>query len=151
MFSDDRRQVVLIRKKKPAWQAGKLNGVGGKINQGEGARPAMVREFEEETGILVGEADWRKVVELRAFFKEVDGVSGSCTIHFFVNFSSQDTLEQCRTTAANEGDIEIHYLDYLRSLDGSKQALAQLRWILPMCAFMESDPRVSAFHITELA
>ena len=29
LFSDDRRHVVLIRKRRPAWQAGKLNGVGG--------------------------------------------------------------------------------------------------------------------------
>ena len=30
LFSQDRTRVVLIRKRRPAWQAGKLNGVGGK-------------------------------------------------------------------------------------------------------------------------
>lgn len=44
------QKVVLIRKNKPDWQRGKLNGVGGKIEPGENAFNAMVREFEEETG-----------------------------------------------------------------------------------------------------
>lgn len=50
MFSDDKKHVVLIRKNKPAWQAGLLNGVGGKIEENELPHDAMVREFYEETG-----------------------------------------------------------------------------------------------------
>lgn len=42
--------IVLIRKRKPEWQAGKLNGVGGKIEAGEVPYVAMCREFKEETG-----------------------------------------------------------------------------------------------------
>ncbi len=45
-------RVALIRKNRPAWQAGKLNGIGGHIEKGEDAYDAMVREFEEETGYL---------------------------------------------------------------------------------------------------
>lgn len=43
--------VVLIRKKRPMWQANRLNGVGGKIEEGEMAEQAMRREFREETGV----------------------------------------------------------------------------------------------------
>ena len=32
LFSPDRKKVLLIRKRRPAWQAGKLNGVGGKVD-----------------------------------------------------------------------------------------------------------------------
>ena len=35
LFRDNCTSVVLIRKDKPRWQAGLLNGVGGKINDGE--------------------------------------------------------------------------------------------------------------------
>jgi 8-oxo-dGTP diphosphatase len=49
-FYRSRRKVVLIRKTKPDWQRGKLNGVGGKIEDGEYSNVAMGREFEEETG-----------------------------------------------------------------------------------------------------
>jgi 8-oxo-dGTP diphosphatase len=42
-------QVVLIRKNKPEWQAGKLNGVGGHVEPGETPLQAMAREWFEET------------------------------------------------------------------------------------------------------
>jgi 8-oxo-dGTP diphosphatase len=47
------RRVALIRKNRPEWQAGHLNGIGGHIEEGETPWGAMVREFEEETGQLV--------------------------------------------------------------------------------------------------
>lgn len=49
--------VALIRKVKPVWQAGKLNGIGGKVERDETPLRAMVREFAEETGVVV--AYWR--------------------------------------------------------------------------------------------
>lgn len=49
-FSEDLSKVVLIRKLRPEWQFGKLNGVGGKIEKGERPIIAMAREFFEETG-----------------------------------------------------------------------------------------------------
>jgi 8-oxo-dGTP diphosphatase len=48
---DDLDCVGLIEKNRPAWQAGKINGIGGKIEPGETALPAMIREFKEETGV----------------------------------------------------------------------------------------------------
>lgn len=51
MFDPTASFVVLVRKARPAWQAGRLNGVGGKVEPGENPFGAMVREFEEETGL----------------------------------------------------------------------------------------------------
>jgi 8-oxo-dGTP diphosphatase len=51
MFSPDRSRVLLIRKRRPAWQAGRLNGVGGKIEPGEAPADAMRREFREEAAL----------------------------------------------------------------------------------------------------
>lgn len=51
LFSKDMQWVALVEKKKPAWQYGKLNAIGGKIEEGETPYDAMVREFEEETGV----------------------------------------------------------------------------------------------------
>ena len=61
-FSPDRGRVLLIRKRRPAWQVGRLNGVGGKIEPGESPAQAMCREFREEAGLDVG--DWQPGVEL---------------------------------------------------------------------------------------
>jgi 8-oxo-dGTP diphosphatase len=57
-FSRDKSQVLLIEKRRPQWQAGFLNGVGGKVEAEEGFPDAMVREFSEETGIGAG-GEWR--------------------------------------------------------------------------------------------
>lgn len=54
-------RVVLIEKQKPTWQAGKHNGVGGKIEEGETPIDAMVREFREETGVSTLERNWRQL------------------------------------------------------------------------------------------
>lgn len=59
---DFSNNVVLIRKTKPAWQAGKMNGIGGKVEPGENALQAMIREFKEETGADF--TDWEKFIEL---------------------------------------------------------------------------------------
>jgi 8-oxo-dGTP diphosphatase len=58
MFSTDLQFVALIRKNRPEWQAGKLNGIGGKIEEDESPRDAMIREFYEETGVLTASDDW---------------------------------------------------------------------------------------------
>lgn len=47
---DARGNVTLIRKLKPDWQVGMLNGIGGKIERNETPLQAMRREFLEETG-----------------------------------------------------------------------------------------------------
>jgi 8-oxo-dGTP diphosphatase len=56
LFHDDNKHVVLIRKNKPDWQKGLLNGIGGKVELGEYASDAMRRECEEECGVDI--IDW---------------------------------------------------------------------------------------------
>lgn len=53
LFTADRHSIVLIKKQKPTWQAGKWNGIGGHIEAGESASDAMRRECWEETGVDV--------------------------------------------------------------------------------------------------
>lgn len=60
MFDHDRRWVTLIKKLRPEWQAGKYNGVGGKVEKGESVQDAMVREFYEETGVSTKWSDWEE-------------------------------------------------------------------------------------------
>jgi 8-oxo-dGTP diphosphatase len=53
LFSPDGRQVVLMRKTRPAWQAGRVNALGGKLLRGESAIDAARREVREEAGVDV--------------------------------------------------------------------------------------------------
>ena len=44
--------VFLIRKNRPKWQAGKLNGIGGHVESGESFYECCTREVFEEAGIV---------------------------------------------------------------------------------------------------
>jgi 8-oxo-dGTP diphosphatase len=68
-------RVLLIRKKR-GLGAGKINGPGGRIDPGEGALEAAVRETREETGLLP--LDLKKAGEL--LFQFADGYALHCTV-----------------------------------------------------------------------
>jgi 8-oxo-dGTP diphosphatase len=58
LFTEDRARVVLMHKTRPAWQAGRVNALGGKLLAGESARDAARREVREEAGVDV--AAWEE-------------------------------------------------------------------------------------------
>lgn len=53
LISKARRSVALVSKLRPEWQKGRLNGIGGHIEEGESPVEAMIREFQEEAGATV--------------------------------------------------------------------------------------------------
>ncbi len=73
VFRNFGKEVALIKKTHPEWQSGRLNGIGGRIEDGETPFETMCREFREETGATV--AGWGKFCELRHQDR---------TIHYFV-------------------------------------------------------------------
>mgnify|MGYP001606962387 CR=1 FL=1 len=60
LFTKDRQRVALMRRTRPAWQAGRVNALGGKVLEGETAAEAACREVREEAGVDVEE--WREVL-----------------------------------------------------------------------------------------
>lgn len=98
LFSLDRSHVALVLKQKPAWQLGKLNAIGGKIEPGESAREAMNREFAEESG--VSGIDWKGTAVLRG---------PDFQVSFFHAFDDQVWRVQTMETE----EIEIHQVDEL--------------------------------------
>lgn len=57
-------QVLMIERTDHTWQHGLINGIGGKIKDGEYSIEAMEREFKEETGLIIPGAMWNKVMEI---------------------------------------------------------------------------------------
>lgn len=53
LFTADRRHVVLMNKTRPAWQAGRVNALGGKLAPDESPLAAARREVREESGVDV--------------------------------------------------------------------------------------------------
>lgn len=129
-FSKDRSKIVLIRKNRPAWQAGKLNGAGGKIDpEDKDAAHAMAREFLEETGVETAASQWRYFARImdKSHAKDENGV-----VHFFSIFD--DKVLQAKTNTDEEVVIIDTNLDAIR-----KQGMANLGWLVGI-ALDETQP-----------
>ena len=111
-FSECGRQVALIRKLNPKWQRGLLNGIGGKVEPGESAYAAMVREFEEETGARI--EGWRSFCTATT---EED------RLHFFTVRRDLTELYSAETEEVLTVDV-----DEVPTLD----TIPNLRWLIPL-------------------
>ncbi len=120
--------VLLIEKQKPAWQKGKLNGIGGKIevtaDSGIPERPAeaMARECREETGLDIPEPAWRHYATM---VFDQDSVYVFSTVS---NFNPNDLTEETGTgeTLWNEEVTNVLLgLTY-------KPAMGNLPWLIAM-------------------
>lgn len=97
-FSADKKEIILIEKQKPDWQKGKLNGVGGKVEEYDFDESfAMVREFKEETGVNTTVIDWHKYGEM-IFHNDIMG--GGAKVHLFRMFN--DCINGCETMEEEE-------------------------------------------------
>lgn len=114
LFCGDR--VALIEKLKPAWQRGKLNAIGGKIEPEESMDQAMRREFCEETGV---DCDtWEHFVSL--------GKPGIFHVEFYRTFSTDID----KVTTQEEEPIRIVPIEDV--LSGKVPTLWNIRWLLPL-------------------
>jgi 8-oxo-dGTP diphosphatase len=55
LFTPDGKRVALMHKTRPAWQAGRVNALGGKLALGEMPAEGARREVREEAGVDVRE------------------------------------------------------------------------------------------------
>lgn len=130
--------VLLIRKNRPAWQAGMLNGVGGKIEPDDPSpEAAMSREFSEEAGLYIAPSSWFRFCCLHG----ADGVVGTWKVHFFCVRLDLVGVDQIRQME----DEELAW--YPRdALPGN--VIDNLRWLIPM-AFAESKVEATAIDYSE--
>ena len=132
-------RVLLIRKTKPKWQAGKLNGVGGKIEL-EDVSPhwAMVREFKEETGLRTLTEDWRRFAIME--FPDAN-------VHCFGAWLPWNEFKQARDTT--EERLEHYQIDLGFSEKMKDQnVMLNLLWLIPM-ARVACDTILPVLHIKE--
>ena len=96
LFTLDYQKILLIRKRRPRWQRGLLNGVGGKIENGEIPLQAMAREFHEEAGVRG--LNWEPISILNG-----EGFA----VHFFATFGP----EIYHVTQQTDEPLETHRVE----------------------------------------
>jgi 8-oxo-dGTP diphosphatase len=125
MFNHSMTRVLLVDKKRPDWQKGYYNGVGGHVEPSESFGMAMVREFEEETGIKTSLSDWQQFCSLK-------GADNSWVVAFFLSTGDIDQ-------AVSMTDEDIVNID-CKSLS---KAINNLNWLIPLA---KSGERIKATY-----
>ena len=133
MFNESAGTVALVKKERPIWQCGRLNAIGGHIEDGETASQAMVREFQEETGLFTSAVDWQEFCTLRGT---------SFTVHFF------KAMDWPLTNLKTMTDEEIVVIP--TSEITPFNAIPNLQWLIPMAKNMIYDSAVR-FEIFEVS
>lgn len=131
LFDPSRRNVLLIRKQRPEWQRGKLNGIGGEVEPGETPAAAMTRECVEECGLLIPHKSWSLFVSLQD--------RRGWSIDFF--YAVFDGIGDARSQT--DEDVEIVRVS---ELDG---CMTNLKWLIPMALTMR-DETCRSFQIREV-
>jgi 8-oxo-dGTP diphosphatase len=121
LFDSSMDKVILIKKNRPDWQKGLLNGVGGYVEDDERYHPkqTMVREFEEETGVVTEESFWKSVCILTFPDAEIT----------FYYAADNETFLKCKTTTDEE--IKQFWVD--SAIEGSYATIDNIPMLLELC------------------
>lgn len=121
MFSGDFKRVALIRKNRPTWQKGSLNGIGGKVEELESFYEAMVREFREESGYE--SESWT----YRGLLKGIDAANKESEYALSV-FTSVDDEGLEKLTSTTDEKVNVFLIEDLPYL----KLIHNLEWLIPM-------------------
>lgn len=116
MFNEQGYAVALVHKNRPEWQAGKLNAIGGHIEEGETPVNAMQREFYEEAGIMYPACLWKPLVRLYR--------PGAFEVFFY---SAHSDLVLAAKTLTDEVVSLIAVAEL-----GKYEVVPSVRWLVPM-------------------
>lgn len=117
LFSENHDEVVLIKKAKPEWQKGLMNGVGGKIELfDDSPEAAMTREFEEEAGVRIEK--WDEFMKLEGW---------NSVIYFF-----RATGDTSKVKTMEDSGEEIVRMKIYELVENFHFCVHNIRWIVPL-------------------
>lgn len=132
-FNENVDKVLLIEKKKPKWQEGLLNGIGGKVDrEDETFKQAIEREFEEETKLGTYD-EWSNFAKL---------TGEKFQVRFYVSFGNDVHDYKGRKEDIGEGVVSLYdYPDVL----WEDPVIYNLKYLMPMA--LEKELRNAVIEV----
>lgn len=130
IFNATLDRIVLMRKNRPDWQQGRLNGVGGKIEKGETSIACIVREVEEETTLSTNESDWLLVANL-------GGDNWSMDVYCLCFDGEEQDIKTCT-------DEKVEWLDVSQM---PKNIMSNMSWLIPLAVDKLKDQTLKSAAI----
>lgn len=131
IFNKSLEKVLLIHKLRPEWQNGKINGIGGKFEDGEESLDCIVREIKEETGIRTNKQYWVYAGSNTAPDWKVD--------FYAYHFNGEESEAQSMT----DETVEWFNLSQLPA-----NLIPNLHWLIPLAKNKLVSPEYNEFVIT---
>lgn len=136
LFSSDLTKVLLIEKKKPEWQKGLLNGIGGKTEEEkESSMESVIREFKEETGIDTEGLGWRQYAWLQG---NSEGWGVACFV------GAGDMIENFQTLTDEKVSI-VKVSDIL-----NLNTLSNIPWLVYLALDVLTGEETAPYHMEAL-
>lgn len=115
IFDPTFENVLLMHKTKPAWQAGKINGLGGKIEPGETMYECIAREIKEESALETNTDAWVFIGNISS-----DTVSLDVLVYIYVG------------RLADAQTVEGERVEWFPVASLPQNIISNLRWLIPM-------------------
>ena len=127
----DQCVVLIFKNRGPASVRNRLNGVGGRVEEGETPVQAMVREFVEEAGCVTQEEEWG-VPFVRLY-------GDGWEVSFFRRFGSVDRVQAGVSSLTDEPIFVMPVSVLLHRLD----VVPNVRWLVPLALDPCIDPTIT--------
>lgn len=127
VFTSNLSEVLLMHKNRPKWQAGKINGPGGKLDEGEDPHAGIKREIFEESNLSID--TWTYAG--RIYSKEFE-------VHFLC------------ATYENKNDaksMEDEPVEWFKTESLPENLIPNLKWLIPLCADKIRDSSLLEFSV----
>lgn len=115
VFNQDLSKVLLLKKKRPAFHEGKINGLGGKNDPHESDYDCASRELFEESGLTIKPDTWQYYAHLH-------------WTHWIVPvLAARYEGKESDARSLEEGEVDWYDVDCL-----PETCIPNLTWLIPM-------------------
>ena len=133
IFNDKLDTVLLIEKKKPEWQKGYLNGIGGHVEDDESPKQCIIRECFEETNLEISK--WKYVG---------DFVGKKWVVKIYTTVVSDEFIEK---NIINDKTDEFVTAYPYKNVKDFFTTLSSVKYALPLCMESLLDNTIKRFKI----